>query len=399
MKRFLENEEVFVLDAFVGTHPEHRIPVRVITQLAWHNLFIRTMLLPAKPGEYDRVTDPFTIIDLPAFQTSKDEDGTNGPTAILVDFQKKLTLIANTQYAGEMKKSAFSLMNFVLPQKGTMPMHASANIGPQGDTAVFFGLSGTGKTTLSADSRRTLIGDDEHGWGAGGVFNFEGGCYAKVISLSPEAEPEIYATTRMFGTVLENVVMDPKTRDLNFADATLAENTRACYPISYIPNASKSGMGGQPKNVVMLTYDAFGVLPPIARLRPAQAAYYFLSGYTAKVAGTEIGVKEPQATFSTCFGAPFMPLHPTVYSKLSPWIFLPLWATSSFSLFLPALGGGGWLSPFWEACWGGLWDGWPWLGLPPSLACAWPSSPDGSSPSSPPPPCATWACTPSSTGR
>src|SRR5207244_9872755 len=256
------------------------------------------------------------IVDLPDCQASKDEDGTNGPTSILLDFQKKLTLIASTAYAGEMKKSAFSIMNFVLPQQGTMPMHASANIGPGGDTAVFFGLSGTGKTTLSADSRRTLIGDDELGWGSGGVFNFEGGCYAKVICLSPEAEPEIYATTRMFGTVLENVVMDPQTREVDFDDGTLAENTRACYPIEYIPNASKSGMGGQPRNVVMLTYDAFGVLPPIARLTPPQAAYYFLSGYTAKVAGTEIGVKEPQATFSTCFGAPFMPLHPTVYSKL-----------------------------------------------------------------------------------
>ncbi|HUJ25001.1 MAG TPA: phosphoenolpyruvate carboxykinase (ATP) [Myxococcales bacterium] len=315
-QKFLADKEVFVLDAFVGTNPEHRIPVRVITQYAWHNLFIRTMLLPARPGEYDNVKDPFTIIDLPEFQMSKDEDGTNGPTGILVDFEKKVTLIASTAYAGEMKKSAFSLMNFVLPQKGTMPMHASANIGPQGDTAVFFGLSGTGKTTLSADSRRTLIGDDEHGWGTGGVFNFEGGCYAKVIRLSPQAEPEIYATTKMFATVLENVVMNPQTRALDFDDASLAENSRACYPISYIPNASKSGMGGQPKNVVMLTYDAFGVLPPIARLSPAQAAYYFLSGYTAKVAGTEIGVKEPQATFSTCFGAPFMPLHPTIYSKL-----------------------------------------------------------------------------------
>jgi phosphoenolpyruvate carboxykinase (ATP) len=315
-QKYLADKEVFVLDAFVGTSKEHRIPVRVITQYAWHNLFIRTMLLPAQPGEYEGVKDPFTIIDLPEFQCRKEEDGTNGPTAILVDFQKKLTLIASTAYAGEMKKSAFSLMNFVLPPKGTLPMHASANIGPQGDTAVFFGLSGTGKTTLSADSRRTLIGDDEHGWGSGGVFNFEGGCYAKVIRLNPEAEPEIYATTRMFVTVLENVVMDPATRQLDFDDASLAENSRACYPISYIPNASKTGMGGQPKNVVMLTYDAFGVLPPIARLTPAQAAYYFLSGYTAKVAGTEIGVKEPQATFSTCFGAPFMPLHPTVYSKL-----------------------------------------------------------------------------------
>ncbi|TMA41333.1 MAG: phosphoenolpyruvate carboxykinase (ATP) [Deltaproteobacteria bacterium] len=297
MKKFLEDREVFVLDAFVGTNPEHRIPVRVITQYAWHNLFIRTMLLPAKPGEYDGVTDPFTIIDLPGFQTSKEEDGTHGPTSILVDFQRKLTLIANTEYAGE-------------------TMHCSANVGEAGDVALFFGLSGTGKTTLSADPERALIGDDEHGWSEIGVFNFEGGCYAKVIHLSREGEPEIYATTRMFGTVLENVVMDPQTREVDFDDGTLAENTRACYPIEYIPNASKSGMGGQPRNVVMLTYDAFGVLPPIARLTPAQAAYYFLSGYTAKVAGTEIGVKEPQATFSTCFGAPFMPLHPTVYSKL-----------------------------------------------------------------------------------
>ena len=316
VQKFLEDKEVYVLDAFVGTNPAHRIPIRVITQYAWHNLFIRTMLLPAKPGEYTEKTEPYVIVDLPELHTSKDADGTNGPTSILVDFQKKLTLIAGTAYAGEMKKSAFSIMNFVLPQQGTMPMHASANIGPQGDTAVFFGLSGTGKTTLSADSRRTLIGDDEHGWGSGGVFNFEGGCYAKVIRLSPDAEPEIYATTKMFATVLENVVMDPKTREVDFDDASLAENTRACYPLHYIPNASKSGMGGRPKNVVMLTYDAFGVLPPISRLTPAQAAYYFLSGYTAKVAGTEIGVKEPQATFSTCFGAPFMPLHPTVYSKL-----------------------------------------------------------------------------------
>jgi phosphoenolpyruvate carboxykinase (ATP) len=316
VKKYLADKEVFVLDAFVGTHPEYRVPVRVITQYAWHNLFIRTMLLPAKPGEYTASTEPFTIIDLPEFFTSKEEDGTNGPTSILVDFQKKLTLIAGTKYAGEMKKSAFSLMNFVLPAQGTMPMHASANIGPAGDTAVFFGLSGTGKTTLSADAKRTLIGDDEHGWGKGGVFNFEGGCYAKCIKLSPQAEPEIFATTRMFATVLENVVLNPETREVDLDDATLAENTRACYPLSYIPNASATGLGGQAKNVVMLTYDAFGVLPPISKLTPAQAAYHFLSGYTAKVAGTEVGVKEPTATFSACFGAAFMPLHPTVYGNL-----------------------------------------------------------------------------------
>jgi phosphoenolpyruvate carboxykinase (ATP) len=316
VQKYLGEKEVFVLDAFVGTHPEHRIPVRVITEYAWHNLFIRTMLLPAKPGEYTEKTDPYIIIDLPNFHTSKEEDGVNGGTSILVDFEHKLTLIMGTEYAGEMKKSAFSIMNFVLPGHGTMPMHASANIGPAGDTAVFFGLSGTGKTTLSADAKRTLIGDDEHGWGSGGVFNFEGGCYAKCIKLSPEAEPEIYATTKMFATVLENVVMNPVTHVVDLDDATLAENTRACYPLAYIPNASHTGMGGQAKNVVMLTYDAFGVLPPISRLSPEQAAYHFLSGYTAKVAGTEVGVKEPSATFSSCFGAAFMSLHPTVYGKL-----------------------------------------------------------------------------------
>ena len=314
--KHLEDKECFVLDAFVGTHPEHRLPVRVITRLAWHNLFVRTMLLPARAGEYSDKTDPWTIVDVPDFVADPKEDGTASPTFIVVDFLKKVVLIGNTLYAGEMKKSAFSIMNFVLPGHGTMPMHASANVGAAGDTAVFFGLSGTGKTTLSADSRRTLIGDDEHGWGTGGVFNFEGGCYAKCINLSPEAEPEIFATTKMFATVLENVVMDPHTRQVNFADATLAENTRACYPLEYIPNASKSGMGGHAKNIVMLTYDAFGVLPPISKLTPAQANYHFLSGYTAKVAGTEIGVKEPQATFSACFGAAFMSLHPTVYGRL-----------------------------------------------------------------------------------
>ena len=315
-QKYLEDKEVFVLDAFVGTNPEHRIPVRVITQYAWHNLFIRTMLLPAKPGEYDNVKDPFTIIDLPGFQTSKEEDGTNGPTAILVDFQRRLTLIAHTEYGGEMKKSAFSLMNFVLPQKGTLPMHASANIGPKEDTAVFFGLSGTGKTTLSADSRRTLIGDDEHGWSDLGVFNFEGGCYAKVIHLSREGEPEIFAATRMFGTVLENVVVDPATRAIDLDSAEITENTRASYPIHYVPNHVPGGMGGHPSHVVFLTCDAYGVLPPLARLSPAQAMYHFLSGYTAKVAGTERGVTEPKATFSTCFGAPFLPLAPNVYASM-----------------------------------------------------------------------------------
>jgi phosphoenolpyruvate carboxykinase (ATP) len=311
-----EKETLFVADLYGGSQPEHRVRVRVINELAWHNQFIRTMLVRPEAGDLAGFVPEFTIIDLPSFKADPAKHGTRGDTVIAVSLSEKLILIGGTQYAGEMKKSVFGVLNYLLPAKGVMPMHCSANIGPNGDTAVFFGLSGTGKTTLSADASRTLIGDDEHGWSDTAVFNFEGGCYAKMIRLSEEAEPEIYATTRRFGTVLENVVMDPDTRELDLNDNSLAENTRGAYPIDFIPNASRENMGPVPKNIVMLTADAFGVLPPIARLTPDQAMYHFLSGYTAKVAGTEIGVTEPEATFSTCFGAPFMPRHPSVYGNL-----------------------------------------------------------------------------------
>jgi len=311
-----EKDELFVQDLYGGSQPEHRVRVRVINELAWHNLFIRTLLVRPEEADLAGFEPEFTIIDLPSFRADPARHGTRGETVIAVNLTDKLILIGGTAYAGEMKKSVFGLLNYMLPADGIMPMHCSANIGPLGDTAVFFGLSGTGKTTLSADASRTLIGDDEHGWSDTAVFNFEGGCYAKMIRLSPEAEPEIYATTRRFGTVLENVVIDPVTRELDLNDNSLAENTRGAYPIHFIPNASAENMGPVPKNIVFLTADAFGVLPPIARLTPDQAMYHFLSGYTAKVAGTEIGVTEPEATFSTCFGAPFMPRHPTVYGNL-----------------------------------------------------------------------------------
>ncbi|MEI9850003.1 MAG: phosphoenolpyruvate carboxykinase [Sphingomonas sp.] len=307
---------LFVQDLYGGSQPEHRVQVRVINELAWHNLFIRTLLV--RPGEEALAgfVPEYTIIDLPSFRADPARHGCRGETVIAVNFTEKLILIGGTAYAGEMKKSVFGLLNYLLPLDGIMPMHCSANIGPAGDTAVFFGLSGTGKTTLSADASRTLIGDDEHGWSDTAVFNFEGGCYAKMIRLSAEAEPEIFATTRRFGTVLENVVMDPESRELDLDDATLAENSRGSYPIDFIPNASEANMGPVPRNVVMLTADAYGVLPPIAKLTPEQAMYHFLSGYTARVAGTEIGVTEPEATFSTCFGAPFMPRHPSIYGNL-----------------------------------------------------------------------------------
>jgi phosphoenolpyruvate carboxykinase (ATP) len=307
---------LFVQDLFGGSQPEHRVRVRVINELAWHNAFIRTLLVRPEAGELAGFVPEYTIIDLPGFQADPERHGTRSETVVAVNFSEKLILIGGTAYAGEMKKSVFGILNYLLPVKGVMPMHCSANIGPNGDTAVFFGLSGTGKTTLSADASRTLIGDDEHGWSDTAVFNFEGGCYAKMIRLSPEAEPEIYATTKRFGTVLENVVMDPVTRELDFDDATLAENSRGAYPIDFIPNASDDNLGPVPKNVIMLTADAYGVLPPIAKLTPDQAMYHFLSGYTAKVAGTEIGVTEPSSTFSTCFGAPFMPRHPSIYGNL-----------------------------------------------------------------------------------
>ncbi|MGE0178552.1 MAG: phosphoenolpyruvate carboxykinase [Sphingomonas sp.] len=311
-----ERGTLFVQDLYGGSQPEHRVRVRVINELAWHNLFIRTMLVRPTAEELEGFEPEFTIIDLPSFRADPARHGTRSETVIAVNLTDRTILIGGTAYAGEMKKSVFGLLNYLLPVEGIMPMHCSANIGPNGDTAVFFGLSGTGKTTLSADASRTLIGDDEHGWSDTAVFNFEGGCYAKMIRLSPEAEPEIFATTKRFGTVLENVVIDPETRELDLDDATLAENTRGAYPIDFIPNCSAENMGPVPKNVIFLTADAFGVLPPVAKLTPDQAMYHFLSGYTAKVAGTEIGVTEPEATFSTCFGAPFMPRHPSVYGNL-----------------------------------------------------------------------------------
>ncbi|WP_209347100.1 phosphoenolpyruvate carboxykinase [Pontixanthobacter sp. CEM42] len=311
-----QKHTLYVADLFGGSQAEHRVNVRVINELAWHNLFIRTLLVRPTAEELDGFTPEYTIIDLPSFRADPERHGTRSETVIAVNLTEKLILIGGTKYAGEMKKSVFGILNYLLPAKGVMPMHCSANISPEGETAVFFGLSGTGKTTLSADASRTLIGDDEHGWSDESVFNFEGGCYAKMIRLSEEAEPEIYATTRKFGTVLENVVMDADTRELDFDDNSLAENTRGAYPIESIPNTSVDNLGPVPKNVIMLTADAFGVLPPIARLTPDQAMYHFLSGYTAKVAGTEIGVTEPEATFSTCFGAPFMPRHPSVYGNL-----------------------------------------------------------------------------------
>ncbi|GGE15631.1 phosphoenolpyruvate carboxykinase [ATP] [Polymorphobacter glacialis] len=311
-----EKEDVFVQDLFGGSQPEHRVKVRVITERAWHSLFIRTLLVRPEAAVLADFLPEYTIIDLPSFKADPARHGCRSETIVAVDFEGKTILIGGTSYAGEMKKSVFSILNYLLPLSGVMPMHCSANMGPKGDTAVFFGLSGTGKTTLSADASRTLIGDDEHGWSDTAVFNFEGGCYAKVIRLSAEAEPEIYATTQRFGTVLENVVIDPVTRVIDLDDNSLAENSRASYPIDFIPNASADNLGPVPDNVIMLTADAFGILPPISKLTPEQAMYHFLSGYTARVAGTEIGVTEPDATFSTCFGAPFMPRHPSVYGNL-----------------------------------------------------------------------------------
>lgn len=309
-------ETLFVADLYGGSQAENRVNVRVINELAWHNLFIRTLLVRPEADALPGFEPDFTIIDLPSFRADPARHGCRSETVIAVNFTEKLILIGGTRYAGEMKKSVFGILNYQLPANGIMPMHCSANVGPQGDTAVFFGLSGTGKTTLSADASRTLIGDDEHGWSDTAVFNFEGGCYAKMIRLSPEAEPEIYATTKRFGTVLENVVCDPVTRELDLDDPSLAENSRGSYPIDFIPNASADNLGPVPRTIIMLTADAYGVLPPIARLTPDQAMYHFLSGYTARVAGTEIGVTEPEATFSTCFGAPFMPRHPSVYGNL-----------------------------------------------------------------------------------
>jgi phosphoenolpyruvate carboxykinase (ATP) len=314
MMAHASGRDLFVQDTFVGADQEFRLPIRVINELAWHSLFARTMFISKAEAEPHQ--PQFTIINFPSFTADPERDGTRSPTFILMDFSQKRVLIGGTSYAGETKKSAFTLMNYLLPQQGVMSMHCSANIGSAGDVAIFFGLSGTGKTTLSADPERRLIGDDEHGWSDNGVFNFEGGCYAKVIKLSAEAEPDIYKTTRMFGTILENVVYDAETRIIDLDNAAKTENTRASYPLTSISNIVPEGYAGNPRNIIMLTADAFGVLPPVSRLSPEQAMYHFLSGYTAKVAGTERGVKEPEATFSTCFGAPFMVLHPGVYADL-----------------------------------------------------------------------------------
>ncbi len=316
MRAHAQGKSLYAQDLYGGADPEHRINTRVYTELAWHSLFIRNLLIRPDAEELQRFAPEMTIIDLPSFKADPTRHGCRTETVIACDFTRKIVLIGGTSYAGEMKKSVFTFLNFLLPQKNTMPMHCSANVGDDNDTAVFFGLSGTGKTTLSADPNRTLIGDDEHGWSDNGIFNFEGGCYAKTIRLSAEAEPEIFATTQRFGTILENVVLDERDRTPDFNDDSKTENTRCAYPIDFIPNASATGQAPQPKNIIMLTADAFGVLPPIAKLTPAQAMYHFLSGYTAKVAGTEKGVTEPQATFSTCFGAPFMPRHPSEYGNL-----------------------------------------------------------------------------------
>jgi phosphoenolpyruvate carboxykinase (ATP) len=316
VRAYLDAREVFVQDLFAGADPAYRLSVRFVTPNAWHALFVRNMFIRALPAELAQFRPGFTVLHAPDLQADPTRHGTRSGTFVVTSFTKKVVLIGGTRYAGEMKKSIFTALNYLLPARGVMPMHCSANLGPSGDTAIFFGLSGTGKTTLSADSTRQLIGDDEHGWSDRGVFNFEGGCYAKVIRLRPDTEPEIYAATQMFGTVLENVVLDPVTRAVNFDADTITENTRACYPLQSIPNHVPSGAGGHPRNVVFLAADAFGVMPPIARLTAEQAMYHFLSGYTAKVAGTERGVTEPAATFSACFGAPFLPLHPSVYAQM-----------------------------------------------------------------------------------
>jgi phosphoenolpyruvate carboxykinase (ATP) len=314
---YIQNKDIFIQDCYAGADPQYRLPIRIITETAWHSLFSRNLFVRLKKEELAEHKPEFTVINMPRFHAIPEKDGTNSEVFVIVNFGERLVLIGGTSYAGEIKKSIFTVLNYTLPLQEVLSMHCSANFGKNKDVALFFGLSGTGKTTLSADPDRRLIGDDEHGWSKNGVFNFEGGCYAKVIRLSKEAEPEIYETTRRFGTILENVTYDAYTRRLNLDDASLTENTRAAYPISHIPNHEPSGMGGHPKNIMMLTADAFGVMPPIAQLTPEQAMYHFLSGYTAKVAGTEKGLgKEPQATFSTCFGGPFMALHPSVYANM-----------------------------------------------------------------------------------
>ncbi len=309
-------DELFIEDLYCGADPKYRLSVRYVSPNAWQMAFVRNMFIRPEATELPTFDPNFTVLHAPEFQADPAKHGTRTSTFIVLNLAKRMILIGGTRYAGELKKSMFTVMNYYMPKQGVLSMHCSANIGPAGDTALFFGLSGTGKTTLSADPKRSLIGDDEHGWSEEGVFNYEGGCYAKAINLSAEGEPDIYRTTQMFGTILENVVLDPLTRKVKFEDQSITENTRASYPLPYIPNYVPSGRGGHPKNIVFLTADAFGVLPPIARLTRDQAMYYFLSGYTAKVAGTERGVTEPQATFSSCFGAVFLVWHPTKYAEM-----------------------------------------------------------------------------------
>jgi len=311
-----KGKQLFAQDLYGGADPKYRIKTRIFTELAWHSLFIRTLLIRPERAELAQFIPELTIVDLPSFKADPKRHGVRSETVIAIDFTRKIVLIGNSSYAGEMKKSVFTTLNFYLPAQGVMPMHCSANVGPAGDSALFFGLSGTGKTTLSADPNRTLIGDDETGWGPDGIFNFEGGCYAKCVNLSHENEPEIWDATNRFGAILENVVFDPDTRVPDYTDISKTENTRSAYPLDFIPNASRTGRAGHPKNIIFLTADAYGVMPPIAKLTPAQAMYHFLSGYTAKVAGTEKGLVGVQPEFSTCFGAPFLPRPPAEYGNL-----------------------------------------------------------------------------------
>jgi phosphoenolpyruvate carboxykinase (ATP) len=318
MLTHMKGNDYFVHDLYAGADKNHRLDVRLITELAWHGLFIRHMLRIPNPSELQEFNPEYTIINCPKFFANPEKHGCRSEVVIAINFDKKIILIAGTEYAGENKKSVFSLLNYILPPKGVMPMHCSANheVKNLEEAAIFFGLSGTGKTTLSADPDRTLIGDDEHGWSETGLFNFEGGCYAKTINLDPVAEPEIFATTGKFATVIENMCFDPVTKELDFNDESISANMRCAYPLDYITNASSTSIASHPKNIIMLTCDAFGVLPPISRLTPAQAIYHFLSGFTSKIAGTESGITDPEPTFSTCFGAPFMPRRPEIYGQL-----------------------------------------------------------------------------------
>ena len=318
LQGYLQGRDVFVQDCYAGSDPEYRLPIRIITQKAWHSLFARIMFIKPKTiDEMKKHVPEFTIVGVPNFLASPLIDSTRTDTFIIINFREKMALIGGSAYGGEIKKTIFTVLNFLLPFDGVLPMHCSANVGKDGDAAIFFGLSGTGKTTLSADPTRRLIGDDEHGWSDNGVFNFEDGCYAKVIRLSPEAEPQIYACTRRFGTILENVVYDPCSRILDLNDDSVTENTRGAYPLDYIDNYLPEKMAGHPRNVIFLTCDASGVMPPISKLTPEQAIYHFISGYTSKIAGTEIGLGiEPEITFSTCFGGPFMVHHPYDYAEL-----------------------------------------------------------------------------------